>query len=117
MLITADIGKPDSIEARQTLQATCAVTYPFHNLLMTALKQFAIVNLTVRTSCRFRCTMHRICFMRENGRIGSPLTFDQIQRQHLAIQIVALGLRNIRTTLYNVVLTRNSAARISNVAR
>ncbi len=37
--------------------------------------------------------------------------------QHLAIQIVALGLTNSRTTLHNVVLTRNSVARISKVAR
>ncbi len=45
------------------------------------------------------------------------LNMFKTQRQHLTIQMVALGLTNIRTTLHNVVLTRNSAARISKVAR
>ena len=45
------------------------------------------------------------------------LNMFEIQRQHFAIQIVALGLTNIRTTLCNVVLTRKSGARISKVAR
>ncbi len=40
----------------------------------------------------------------------------KIQRQHLAIQIVALGLMNIRTMLHNVVLSRKSVARMSKVA-
>ena len=63
--------------------------------------------------------MHRICFMRENGASGRLwlLNMFKVQRQHLAIQIVALDLPNIRTTLHNVVLTRNSVARISNVER
>ncbi len=45
------------------------------------------------------------------------LKMFQIQRQHLAIQIVALGLTNIRATLHYVVLTRKCVARISKVAR
>ncbi len=95
---------------------TCAVS-PCHNWLPTALKHFAIANLAIRTSCHFRCTMHRICHvvlwdkMVASGRLWI-LNMFKIQRQHLAIQIVALGLTNSRTTLHNVVLTRNSVARI-----
>ena len=55
------------------------VLYPCHNWLPTALKQFVIVNLAFRTSCRFGCTMHRICFMRENSRIRSPLNSEHVQ--------------------------------------
>ncbi len=58
---------------------------PFHNWLPTALKHFAIVGLAIRTSCQFRCTMHRICFMRENGRIRSPLTFEHVQNSEATL--------------------------------
>ncbi len=59
--------------------------YPCHNWLPTALKQFAIVNIAFRNSCRFRCTMHRICFMRENGRISSPLNFEHVQNSETTL--------------------------------
>ncbi len=33
----------------------------------------------------------------------------KIQRQHLAIQIIALGLANIRTTLHNVLRSQDDS--------
>ncbi len=45
-------------------QQRSVVLRGFNNWLPTALNHFAIVNLAICTSRRFRCTAHRICFMR-----------------------------------------------------
>ncbi len=58
---------------------------PCHIWLPTALKHFVIANLAIRTSCRFRCAMHRICFMRQNGRIRSPLNFEHVQNSEATL--------------------------------
>ncbi len=95
--------------------------YPFHNWLPTALKQLAIVNLAIRKLRPVSSVVRCIAFVLwakvvALGRFWL-LNMFKIQRQHLEIQIVALGLTNIRTRLHNVVLTRDSVARISKVAR
>ncbi len=89
---------------------------PFHNCFPTALNQFAIVNLAFRTSCRVRCTMHRICFMCENSRIRSPLTFEHVQNSEETLGDSNCCIGSDEHS-HNVVLTRNSVARISKVAR